>query len=102
MLNQVNDAFSTNQAGWLINANIQLKYMTETQKNALIQALLNPRFYQYSVDQVELLETHISWVLLAGEFAYKIKKPVDFGFLDFSTLEKRERCCRDELRLNQR
>lgn len=76
--------------------------MTETQKNALIQALLNPRFYQYSVDQVELLETHISWVLLAGEFAYKIKKPVDFGFLDFSTLEKRERCCRDELRLNQR
>ncbi|MCP5276984.1 MAG: AAA family ATPase [Thiobacillus sp.] len=49
-----------------------------------------------------LVETHISWVLLAGEFAFKLKKPLDLGFLDFSTLEKRQRCCNDEIRLNSR
>ncbi len=51
---------------------------------------------------VELIETHISWVLLAGECAYKIKKPVDYGFLDFSTLEKRQFFSEEELRLNRR
>ncbi len=49
-----------------------------------------------------LVETHISWVLLTGQFAYKIKKPVNFGFLDFSTVEKRRHCCLEELRLNKR
>jgi len=49
-----------------------------------------------------LVETHISWLLLAGQYAYKIKKPVNFGFLDFSTLEKRRFCCDEELRLNRR
>ena len=49
-----------------------------------------------------VVETHISWVLLTGEHAYKIKKPVDFGFLDFSTLALRRRYCREELRLNRR
>jgi aminoglycoside phosphotransferase family enzyme/predicted kinase len=51
---------------------------------------------------VALTETHISWVLLAGDFAYKIKKAVDFGFLDFSTLDKRHCYCQEELRLNRR
>lgn len=51
---------------------------------------------------VELVETHISWVLLAGEHAYKLKKPVALGFLDFSTVEARRRCCEEELRLNRR
>ncbi len=51
---------------------------------------------------VELHETHISWVLLTGKFAYKIKKAVNFGFLDFSTLEKRRFYCHEELRLNRR
>jgi aminoglycoside phosphotransferase family enzyme/predicted kinase len=51
---------------------------------------------------VEILETHISWVLLSGDHAWKIKKPVDFGFLDFSTLEKRRFYCEEELRLNRR
>lgn len=51
---------------------------------------------------VELRETHISWVLLGGDLAYKIKKPVNFGFLDFSTLEKRHFYCDEELRLNRR
>jgi len=50
----------------------------------------------------ELIETHISWVLLSGDFAYKIKKPVKFSFLDFSTLEKRKRFCEEEVRLNKR
>lgn len=50
----------------------------------------------------ELIETHISWVILAGDRAYKIKKPVDLGFLDFSTLEKRAFYCEEELRLNRR
>lgn len=51
---------------------------------------------------VEIVETHISWVLLTDGFAYKIKKALDLGFLDFSTLEKRQRCCEEELRLNRR
>jgi aminoglycoside phosphotransferase family enzyme/predicted kinase len=50
----------------------------------------------------EIVETHISWVLLTDQYAYKIKKPVNFGFLDFSTLEKRRFCCEEELRLNKR
>ena len=51
---------------------------------------------------VTLIQTHISSVLLAGEHAYKLKKPVAFGFVDFSTLEARRRCCEEELRLNRR
>jgi uncharacterized protein len=53
-------------------------------------------------DQVEVIETHISWVLLIGEFAYKIKKPVNLGFVDFSSLEKRLLYCHEEMRLNGR
>lgn len=49
-----------------------------------------------------LIETHISWVILAGPFAYKIKKPVKFAFVDFTTMSKREQACREELRLNRR
>ncbi|MEX2468219.1 MAG: AAA family ATPase [Pseudohongiellaceae bacterium] len=52
--------------------------------------------------QAELVETHISWLILGRETVYKLKKPVDLGFLDFSTLEKRRRACEDELRLNRR
>lgn len=69
--------------------------------HALIGKLLNPALYTPPA-AVELLETHISWVLLAGNYAYKIKKPVDFGFLDFSTLERRRHFCFEELRLNRR
>jgi aminoglycoside phosphotransferase family enzyme/predicted kinase len=68
----------------------------------LIAALMQPRRYAHAVDAVELIETHISWVLLAGEYAYKIKKPVALGFLDFSTLEARRFFCEEELRLNRR
>jgi aminoglycoside phosphotransferase family enzyme/predicted kinase len=68
----------------------------------LLQALRDPACYPHPVGEVELLETHISHVLLAGEFAYKIKKPVRLPFLDFSTLEARAHFCREELRLNRR
>lgn len=68
----------------------------------LIQALLAPWRYPHAVQHVTLVETHISWVLLAGEFAYKIKKPLKLPFLDFSTLALRQRYCRDELLLNRR
>ena len=69
---------------------------------AFIAALLDPRRYPDGVQQVELVQTHISWVLLAGDFAYKIKKPLRLPFLDFSTLALRRLRCEDELRLNQR
>lgn len=69
---------------------------------ALVQALQNPALYDHSVDSFEVIETHISWVILTGPFAYKIKKPNNFGFLDFSTLEKRQHFCNEELRLNRR
>jgi aminoglycoside phosphotransferase family enzyme/predicted kinase len=68
----------------------------------LIEALCNGAFYDHPATDVTLIETHISWVFLAGEFVYKVKKPLDFGFLDFSTLAKRKFCCQEELRLNRR
>lgn len=68
----------------------------------LIDALRSPDAYPHAVDEVDLIETHISWVLLAGEFVYKIKKPLDLGFLDFSTLDKRRFYCEEEIRLNRR
>ena len=70
--------------------------------DALTAALLEPRAYPDPVDDVRLIETHISRVFLAGDFAYKLKKPVSFGFLDFSSLEARRRFCFEELRLNRR
>jgi aminoglycoside phosphotransferase family enzyme/predicted kinase len=71
-------------------------------QDKLLRRMLEPDFYDHPVTAVELAETHISTVFLAGEFAYKLKKPVNFGFLDFSTLEKRRACCQEELRLNRR
>lgn len=68
----------------------------------LVEQLLDPLRFPHPADRVELVETHISWVLLAGEYAYKLKKPLALGFLDFSTLEKRRACCEEELRLNRR
>ena len=67
-----------------------------------ISALLQPQIYDHPAGDVQLVQTHISFVLLAGDFVYKFKKPVDFGFLDFSTLEKRQYCCEQELLLNRR
>ncbi|SEL93428.1 hypothetical protein SAMN04489760_10143 [Syntrophus gentianae] len=68
----------------------------------LIAAMSRPAFYPGNPEGVELLQTHISLIFLAGNLVYKVKKAVDFGFLDFTTLEKREFYCREELRLNRR
>ncbi|MER3416434.1 MAG: hypothetical protein C4297_09520 [Gemmataceae bacterium] len=68
----------------------------------LIQQLSRPEAYPFAVQQVEVRQTHISVVFLAGEFAYKIKKPVRFSFVDFSTLDKRRYYCRREIELNRR
>lgn len=68
----------------------------------LITALQNPDLYPHPVESFQVIETHISWVLLTGPFAYKIKKPVNFGFLDFTDLEQRRHFCNEELRLNAR
>ena len=68
----------------------------------LIRNLLKAAAYPHDATAPDLIETHISWVILAGEFAYKIKKPVDLDFLDFSTLDLRRHFCAEELRLNRR
>ena len=68
----------------------------------MIKALSEANAYEHEITAVNIIETHISWVLLTGQYAYKIKKPVNFGFLDFSTLEKRRFFCHEELRLNRR
>jgi aminoglycoside phosphotransferase family enzyme/predicted kinase len=69
---------------------------------AYVKALLLPDAYDHPADDLRLYDTHISWVVLAGGYAYKVKKPVDFGFLDFSTVERRAAVCAEEVRLNQR
>lgn len=71
-------------------------------QSLLIQSLANPACYPHAVESVKVIETHISYVLLTGSYAYKIKKPLNLGFLDFSTLEKRLFYCNEELRLNRR
>ena len=64
--------------------------------------LMTPQSYPNGADGVELKETHISWVFLAGDYVYKVKKPVKFSFLDFGTKEKRQEFCEEEVRLNKR
>jgi aminoglycoside phosphotransferase family enzyme/predicted kinase len=76
--------------------------MNEVRPNSLVEALQNPALYDHPVQYFRVVETHISWVLLTGQYAYKIKKPVDLGFLDFSSLEKRRHYCEEEVRLNRR
>ena len=67
-----------------------------------ICGLLEADAYPHAVSGLRLIETHISWVFLTGEYVYKVKKPVNLGFVDFSTLERRKFFCEEELRLNQR
>ena len=68
----------------------------------LIAALREPKCYPNPVRRVDVVETHISCILLTGDYAYKIKKPVNLGFLDFRSLEARRFYCEEELRLNRR
>ena len=68
----------------------------------LVEALSDPSFYPHQVDEVRFLQTHISSVFLTGDLVYKLKKPVNFGFLDFSTVELRKVYCKAEVELNRR
>jgi aminoglycoside phosphotransferase family enzyme/predicted kinase len=76
--------------------------LSNDRQRRLVHALQNPARYPHPAEAVTLLETHISYVLLTGRFAYKIKKAVNLGFLDFSSLEQRRFYCEEELRLNRR
>src|SRR3990170_8761518 len=72
-----------------------------TQKQ-IVEALMKPEAYDEDPGEIELCQTHISFVFLTRKFVYKVKKAVNFGFLDFSTLEKRRFFCERELELNRR
>jgi aminoglycoside phosphotransferase family enzyme/predicted kinase len=79
--------------------------MTSTEPDALndlLSALGSADAYPHPCETIRCIQTHISWVFLTGSYAYKVKKPVDFGFLDFSTLAKRRHYCEEELRCNRR
>lgn len=71
-------------------------------QQVLIEALRNPALYPHAGRRIEVVETHISWVVLANHHVYKIKKAVDLGFLDFSELPARKFYCEEEIRLNRR
>src|SRR3989337_714406 len=68
----------------------------------VVEALMKPDVYDEEPGQIELTQTHISFVFLTRNFVYKVKKAVDLGFLDFTTLEKRRLFCEKELELNRR
>ena len=70
--------------------------------SSMIDDLLNPAHLPDKTERVSLVQTHISMVIIADHFVYKIKKPVDFGFLDFTTLDKRQYYCNQEITLNRR
>lgn len=65
-------------------------------------AMARPDFYPHRPQTVDVLQTHISYIFIAGDYVYKVKKPVNFGFLDFTTLARRKFYCEEELRLNRR
>ena len=69
---------------------------------ALIQALLDPKAYPAPPQRVELAQTQMSFVFLAGDYVYKVKKPVNLGYLDYTTLDKRQFYCQREIELNRR
>ena len=68
---------------------------------SLIDSLMSPAAFSHPVRAVQLIETHISWVFLAGDYVYKVKKPIALDFLDFRDLERRKFYCEEEIRLNQ-
>ena len=76
--------------------------MTTIDLSKLIAQMRQPDFYPHAVDNIELIQTHASVVFLTGDYAYKIKKSVDYGFLDYSTLDKRKHFIETELRLNKK
>ena len=75
--------------------------VVSSSSQALFDALRSPCMYRERPSQVRVIETHISWVFLTDHFVYKLKKPVQFDFLDFSTPEARHLACQRELQLNR-
>ena len=72
------------------------------EESKFLKYLQKPETFGYKVKSVKILQTHISYIALTGRYCYKVKKSVNFGFLDFSTLENRKYFCKEELRLNKR
>lgn len=70
--------------------------------DVLIKALQNKDIFNHVVTDFKVIQTHLSWVILTGQYAYKIKKPLNLGFQDFTTLEKRKHYCEMEVQLNKR
>ena len=68
----------------------------------VVKAMMTPSTYDEEVEEIKLIQTHISFVFLTGKYVYKVKKPVDFQFLNFTTLDKRKFFCEEEVRLNRR
>ncbi len=77
-------------------------HSTNIRDSLLVRALMGPEPYPKSVKRIRMLETHVSYLFFTGETVYKVKKPVDYGFLDFTTLEKRHFYCLQEVALNSR
>ncbi len=82
--------------------NTQATDTPEREQKVLINALLDPACYPHAIKRIEMIETHISFVFLTGPYAYKLKKAINLGFLDFTTLKLRHFFCKEELRLNRR
>src|SRR5512135_2453419 len=70
--------------------------------NLPFKSLLNPGAYPEYTESVRLMQTHISYIFITDNFVYKVKKPVDLGFLNFSTVDRRRFYCGEEVRLNRR
>ncbi len=79
-----------------------VKPMANNSQVTLVRALQQDRIFPHPCTRPKVIETHISWVMLCEDYAYKIKKALDLGFLDFSTLAKRKYYCEEEVRLNRR
>lgn len=69
---------------------------------AIVEAMMRPAFYPEHPEKVELIQTHISYVFIAGAFVYKLKKAVRFSFIDCTDLSQRRHLCGEEIRLNRR
>ncbi|MBV6622028.1 MAG: AAA family ATPase [Rivularia sp. (in: Bacteria)] len=77
--------------------------MSRVAIGAVIEQMMQPGFYPHAVSEpIQLIQTHCSYVVLTGDYVYKLKKPVNLDFLDYSTLEKRQHFCQEELRLNKK
>ena len=76
--------------------------MAASHTELVLGAMRDPGTYPHPAGAIEVVETHSSWVFLAGDRAYKVKKAVDLGFLDYRTLVRRRELCREEVRLNRR